>query len=89
MNTTAAFGDAFETTLRAGKKDTAGREIGFTVGLNDNSVDFHAWVQNARLVKGEWKDFGVCQRSKRFGSQDEARRWAYATAKERIAKLNA
>ncbi len=85
--TPAAFGEAFETTLRAGKKDAAGREIGFTVGLNDNGVDFHAWVQNARVVGGEWKDFGVSQRSKRFDTQDQARNWAYSTAKERIAKL--
>jgi hypothetical protein len=82
-----ALGEIFETTLPSGKFDSAGREIGYTVGLRDNGVDFYAWVQNARRVKGEWKDFGVAQRSKKFGSQVEANRWAYATAKERIAKL--
>lgn len=95
MNQTATapeLGEIFETTLPAGKKDSAGREIGFTVGLRDNGVDFYAWVQNARLVKGtaingEWKDFGVSQRSKKFTSQDAARRWAYSTARDRIAKL--
>lgn len=90
-NTTPAFGEALETFLPTGKLDVAGRHIGFIVGLNDNGVDFHAWVQNARSAKGfpfaDMKDFGVRQRSKRFGSQVEATAWAYRTAKERTAKL--
>lgn len=82
-----ALGETFETTLPSGKFDGAGREIGYTVGLRDNGVDFYAWVQNARRTKSEWKDFGTPQRSKRFDNQAAANRWAYATAKERIAKL--
>ena len=93
VTTTAELGDIFETTLPSGKKDTAGREIGFTVCLRDNGVDFFAWVQNARLVKGsaisgEWAAFGVHQRSKKFTSAKEASRWAYATARDRIANLD-
>lgn len=97
MNQTAtapapALGEIFETTLPANKKDGKGREIGFTVGLRDNGVDFYAWVQNARLVKGttisgEWADFGVGQRSKKFTSAKAASSWAYGAARDRIAKL--
>ena len=86
---TSEFGEIFEAVLEAGKKDSKGREIGYIVGLRDNGTDFRAWVQNARFVKGDWSDFGVIQRSKSFRSQEEATRWAYSTAKERIAKLAA
>jgi hypothetical protein len=48
---------------------------------------FAAWVQNARRLNGEWKEYGVQQRSKAFSSQDAATRWAYQTANERISKL--
>jgi hypothetical protein len=81
------LGDTFENHLDSGKVDAAGRRIGYIVGLRDNGVDFYAWVQNARQVKGEFVDFGVQQRSKKFASQVEATNWAYRTAKERIAKL--
>jgi hypothetical protein len=86
---TSEFGEIFEAVLEAGKKDSKGRKIGYIVGLRDNGTDFRAWVQNARFVKGDWSDFGVIQRSKSFRSQEEATRWAYSTAKERIAKLAA
>jgi hypothetical protein len=86
---TSEFGEIFEAVLEAGKKDSKGRKIGYIVGLRDNGTDFRAWVQNARLVKGDWSDFGVIQRSKSFRSQEEATRWAYSTAKERISKLAA
>jgi hypothetical protein len=39
------------------------------------------------MVNGNFSDFGVVQRSKCFKSQEAANRWAYATAKQRIAKL--
>lgn len=85
---TAEMGELFETFLGSGKFDDKGREIGWTVGLRDDGVDFHAWVQAARRPKnGEFHDFGVAQRSKKFASQDAARSWAYATAKQRIANL--
>lgn len=88
---TAELGETFETNLGSGKFDDKGREIGYTVGFRDNGTDFYAWVQNARrvIVKGgfEWRDFGVPQRSKCFASQAEANKWAYTTARARIAKL--
>jgi len=87
MTQTAPLGDTFEAHIRAGKNDSKGRAIGYIVGLRDNGVDFYAWVQNARLVKGEFRDFGVPQRSKKLASQAAATNWAYATAKERIAKI--
>lgn len=79
----------FETFLTAGLFDSKGREVGYIVGMNDNGTDFRAWVQNARSVKGDFSDFGVMQRTKGFASKEAARTWAYATAKERIAKLRA
>ena len=79
--------EAFETFLPSNKKDSKGRLIGYTVGLRDDGVNFYAWVQNSRMVNGNFSDFGVVQRSKCFASQEAANRWAYATAKQRIAKL--
>ncbi len=81
------FGDAVETFKGSGKFDSKGREIGFIVGFNDNGVDFHAWVQASRRENGDFGDFGVRQRSKKFSSQKEAANWAWFTAKERIANL--
>lgn len=79
--------EAFETFLPSNKKDSKGRLIGYIVGLRDDGVNFYAWVQNSRMVNGNFSDFGVVQRSKCFASQEAANRWAYATAKQRIAKL--
>lgn len=94
MTTTKPLGEIFETTITSGKFDTAGREIGYTVGLRDNGTDFYAWVQNARRAPKKvdgcdvWNDFGVAQRSKKFASAEAAKRWAYSTAHDRIANLN-
>jgi len=87
-NTTAAtWGEPLEAFIGSGKFDAKGREIGFTVGLNDNGKDFAAWVQSARGTKAGFADFGVPQRARNFTSQDAATRWAYATARKRIANL--
>ena len=86
---TTALGDIFENHLPTGKFDSKGREIGFIVGFRDNGTEFYAWVQNARRVNGEFKDFGVLQRSKSFPAQKFATTWAYGTARQRIAKLRA
>ena len=82
------LGEMFENYMRSGRYDSKNREIGYIVGLRDDGVNFFAWVQNARRKSGgEWEEFGVRQRSKRFKSQALSTRWAYATANERIAKL--
>lgn len=83
----APYGDIIKNFMRTGVVDTKGREIGFAVVFRDNGTDFRAYVQNTRLIKGEWQEFGVPQKSKSFTSQDQANRWAYAAAKERIAKV--
>lgn len=83
------YGDITESYIRSGRYDSKNREIGYIVGFRDNGVDFRAYVQNARRVAGEWKEFGVQQRSKSFTSQAAATRWAYTTANERIAKITA
>lgn len=83
----SSWGEALESFVGSGKIDAKGREIGFTVGLNDNGTDFAAWVQSARRTKAGFADFGVPQRSRNFATQRAATAWAYATARERIAKL--
>lgn len=78
----------FETTLASGKFDTKGREIGFTVKFGENGGKVYAWVQKAiRVDQYEFKDWGATQRGKGFDTQEAATRWAYATAKQRIASL--
>lgn len=80
----------FETTLDSGKCDTKGRRIGYTVAFGENENGLvYAFVQNARYnsKKREWKNFGVAQRGKGFKTQEEATKYAYATAKRRIATL--
>ena len=82
------YGHILQTYMNSGKHDNKGREIGFIVAFRDNGTDFRAYVQNARREFGVWKDFGTQQRSKSFADQPSATLWAYATARERIAKLN-
>ena len=90
MTAPHTFCEPLETFIGSGKKDDKGREIGYIVGLNDDGHgDYRAWVQCARKTSGAWSDFGVRQRSKSFTSQEAATRWAYATARVRIAKVNA
>jgi hypothetical protein len=81
------YNDMTETYIGTGRKDSKGREIGWIVGLNNNGTTFAAWVQNARKVNGEWKEFGVQQRSRSFPSQAIATAWAYATAQVRRHKF--
>jgi hypothetical protein len=85
--TEATYNDMTETFIGTGRNDSKGREIGWIVGLNNNGVDFAAWVQNARKVNGNWKEFGVQQRSRSFPSQATATAWAYATAQVRRHKF--
>ena len=85
--TNQEYSELTEVHLPSGKLDSKNRRIGFTVGFADNGTDFRAYVQNARLVKNEWCDFGVRQRSKSFTSQKSAVAWAYQTANKRIANL--
>jgi hypothetical protein len=81
------FNNPLEAWIGSGKFDNANREIGYIVGTNDNGEQYAAWVQNARKANSKFADFGVAQRSKMFATQAQATQWAYATAKERIAKL--
>ena len=84
---TNEYGEIFKNFIGTGVKDQKGREIGYAVVFRDNGTDFRAYVQNTRLIKGEWEEFGVKQRSKSFSSQTAATNWAYSTAKERVAKV--
>ena len=85
----AEYGEITQTFMGTGRSDDKGREIGFIIGFRDNGADFRAYVQNARRIAGEWKDFGVMQRSKSFPSQSLATAWAYATAQVRRQKVRA
>ena len=85
---TQEFGVALEVFVGSGMLDSKGREIGWTVGLNDDGQQFAAWVQSSRKQKGEFKDFGVPQRSLTFATQEAATNWAYGTAHERVNALS-
>lgn len=86
---TNEYGEIFKSFIGTGVADTKGRQIGFAVVFRDNGTDFRAYVQNTRLINGEWEEFGVLQKSKSFSSQAAATNWAYRTAKERAAKVQA
>ena len=81
------YSELFEVFLNSGVKDSKGRWIGFTLGFRDDGTDFRAYVQNSRLVKGEWINFGAGQPSKKFSTRIAANTWAYQSANQRIAKL--
>lgn len=81
---TNEYSEVFQTFLGTGVFDSKAREIGYVVGFCDNGTDFRAYVQNARNVKYDFKEFGVSQRSKGFATQAAANAWAYRTAKVRI-----
>lgn len=84
---TMSLSEITEQYINSGKRDSKNREIGYTVGLRNSETTYYAWVQNTRRVKGEWKDFGVRQRSKQFTTQAAATAWAFAEAHARIASL--
>jgi len=84
---TNEYGEIFKNFIGTGVKDQKGREIGYAVVFRDNGTDFRAYVQNTRLINGEWEEFGVKQRSKSFPSQALATAWAYATASVRRHKV--
>lgn len=84
---TNEYGEIFKNFIGTGVKDQKGREIGYAVVFRDNGADFRAYVQNTRLIKGEWEEFGVQQRSRSFPSQALATAWAYATASVRRHKV--
>lgn len=85
--TEATWGEVTEAYIGSGRMDGKGREIGYVVGLRDNGTEFAAWVQNARRVNGQWKEFGAQQRSRSFPTQATATAWAYATAQVRRHKV--
>lgn len=73
--------------IDSGKKDGKGRPIGFIVYVYQwiATGDWYASVQNARLVKGQWKNFGVGQRAKKYATEDDAKRNALVIARVRAA----
>lgn len=72
--------------------DDKGREIGYIVGMNDSldGKQFAAWVQKGRrdIKTGEFFEFGPHQRAKYFETKQEAKAWAYATCRERLAAVS-
>jgi hypothetical protein len=79
--------DPIQRFLSSGIKDSKGREVGYVIGLRDDGINFYAWVQAARKINQDFKDFGVKQRSVCFTSQEEAVQWAYTTAKQRLLTI--
>lgn len=91
------LGEKYEQFNRS-DVDAKGRVFGFIVGLRDVLKDgehygvkvkagqCYAWVQRGIQTKDSFEKFGAFQPSKLFNSKEEAKRWAYGTAKERSAK---
>lgn len=70
------LGDILKNYISVGKFDEEGREIGYATEVSNNGIKFHALVQTARRINGEWVRFDIARTSKSFGSQFEARGWA-------------
>lgn len=89
-NHTETLADSFETFIRT-NIDSKGRVFGYVVGLREvvGTGEYYAWVQRAVETKKGFEDFGVSQRSKKFRNLQEAKSWAYRTAKERAEKVAA
>jgi hypothetical protein len=80
--------ESFETFIPH-HVDSKGRKVGYVVGLREiaDESGCYAWVQKSISANGLFYNRGTVQRSKLFPSLDAAKTWAYATAKERAAKL--
>ena len=97
MKMETVLGETYEQFMRS-DVDSKGRVFGFIVGLRDVVKDgehygvkvkagqCYAWVQRGLEIKQGFEGFGATQRSKLFGTKEDAKRWAYGTAKERCAK---
>lgn len=72
--------------IDTGRADAKGRRIGFKIGSRTVDGKHYAWCQNARMVGGEWVDFGTFQRSKEFPSIEAGRAWATAAAHKRAER---
>jgi len=83
------YGEITQLYMNSDTRDSKGRQVGFIIVFRDNGEDFRAYVQNARRVNNEWEEFGVRQPSKSFQDQPTATLWAFETARQRVAKLQA
>lgn len=83
----AVFGEKYEQFNRS-DVDAKGRVFGFIVELQDNLTtgECIARVQRGIQTKDSFKKFGALQPKKVFKNKEDAKRWAYGTAKERAAK---
>lgn len=89
-NQAETLADSFETFIRT-NVDSKGKVFGYVVGLREvvGTGECYAWVQRSVETKDGFKDFGVFQRSKKFRNLQEAKSWAYRTAKDRAEKVAA
>ena len=84
------YGDITQIWMGAAINDSKGREIGWTIGLRDNGSEYAAWVQASRKTGAcKFADFGPCQASRSFDTQEQATAWTFGEAKERVAKARA
>ena len=77
----------FETDLVSKKLDNRGRRIAYKVIFREDGFGIGAKVQKAVQQGDDFIEWGSTQAFKYFKSLDDARYWAYKTAKERVAKL--
>ena len=87
--TTTTITDRYEE-FKQYTTDDKGRVFGYTAvitEMSDGSV--LACVQKCIKTRDGYKPWGAAQNSKKFTALKEARQWAFATQKERGAKLKA
>lgn len=80
------FGEKYAFFQRS-DVDQKGRVFGFIVELQENLTtgECIARVQRGIQTKDSFKKFGASQPKKVFKNKEEAKRWAYSTAKQRAA----
>ncbi len=87
MTTKLTITDRYEE-FKQYATDAKGRVFGYTAVITEMSDGATlACVQKCVKTRDGYKSWGAAQRSKKFSSTKEARRWAFATQKERGAKL--
>lgn len=84
------LGEAIQTFERTNEEKGTGRVFGYIFGIRPvvGSREVYAWLQRGVADKrGDFKDYGVSQRSRKFETLAQARAWQRAQFKKRTASI--
>lgn len=84
------LGEAIQTFERTNEEKGTGRVFGYIFGIRPvvGSREVYAWLQRGVADKsGDFKDYGVSQRSRKFDTLAQARAWQRAQFKKRAAGI--